>query len=797
MDHSVRSAIGLPGPSPPLAGRKVTKVIDRTEEEEEEEEEEISLGQRILDDMPTQILEQFNPNLKELPADKNGSSGHPVHVTDDDDDDEVGDDEIDLAVLAELNSQDILGTVGSTPAVSRLFENKTTNIKTTRTISIIAASTSSSTSSSRVTMTATGKQEQEREEEVYDDLDLNDYYTSDEDDDTNRSNTTTDVRIDLQLSQSEANIEETLPLRSRQASMAMPQLPAPLSPTGATSSQTTATTGVNKTGVQTATAETQTDQTTDLAQDISKSRDRTPTPPIRVGNASSFSDSPTERTKRTMRGSRRSSGSPGSQELASSQNDAHSPSSAPSSFIQRLARAQQEDGNTSDGELEGPIRPIISKRRRVGAETSTKARAPSSVEDEAEKQFWLGLGNAEPATSGKARKDKSQQREDDSEDEERRHRKSRSRSGSQDISSFPDEGLSELEIGPFSDGSQQAGGEEGNGTEEPEPTGHGPSTPPPVSPVQSPSTRKSRRRAGSPPPEPPRVSPRRVPPRQLRRSTSATNLTRGTQSSQMSSQTSLTAPARVSLRRMQSTVDASRVYKTDDPVWARWRKSYYVGKVVRKNNQLYDIHFLDDDVASCENTQMRPFKLKLGANVMAKKTESMDYEAAVEGIQMSSVFAQSRADVRFGDDTEANLSLNQISLTTELMARLDKEVNWDSDDSTAAAGAGPSVKSARAGKRVPSSQARRETSFFESLAGPSYSQTGDLFSSQQTNSKAGSPIPTTPTKGKNRRFTASQKSFAAPSTPTRRSKGSGQSLGLSTPVRRPKGRKNIKRCADD
>ena len=791
MDHFVRSAIGLPGPSPPAAHLSRRKVTTIPENRVEEEEEEHSSGQLGLDDLPTQILERFDSNLKEVLADKDGASAHPVQLVDDDDDGDVGDDEIDLVALAELNSQDIHGTVGLTPLASRLLETKTTTTTTTRATSTILASvSSSSSSSSRVASTATGKKEQEKEDEVDHGLASNDYYTSDEDDDSNRSNMTTGPGIDLHISQSQANIEEFLLPRSRQASMVMPQPPAPSSSTSVTSSAATGVVtaiGVSKTGVQTVTEGTQTDQTADLSQDILESRARTSTPPSRVGSAASLSDSPTERGKRTLRGSRRSSGSLGSQELASSQNSAHSSSSAPSSFIERLARAQQEDGNAPEEELEGPIHPIISKRRRVGV-----TRVSSSVEDEAEKQFWLGSDTAESVTPGKERKGRSRREEDDSEDEEGRQQGSRSRSGSQDISSFPDEGLSELDFGPFTDGSQQAGGAEGDEAAKPESSGHGPSTPPPAPPVSSPSTRKSRRRVGSPPPEPPRVSPRRVPPRQLRsRSTSATNLIRGSQSSQTLSQTSSTAPARVSLRRMQSTVDASRVYKTDDPVWARWRKSFYAGRVVRKNNQLYDVHFLDDDIASCENTQMRPFKLKLGTHVMAKKTESMDYEAAVEGIQMSTVLEQSRVDVRFGDDTEANLSLNHISLTTEMMAQLDEEMNWDSDGSTAAgpgAGTGPSVKST--GKRGSSSQVRREASFVEPLTGPSYSQ--DLFSTQPTSSAAGSPILTTPTKGKSSRFTAAQKSFAAPSTPTRRSKGSGQSLGLGTPVRRAKG-KNIKR----
>ncbi|GJJ77878.1 hypothetical protein EMPS_10237 [Entomortierella parvispora] len=785
MDHFVRSAIGLPGPSPPrpiqVVGRKVTTILeDKAEEgdgeDEDDEEEEVSSGQVASDEMPTQILEPFDPDLQEVLAEEDGSSTHPVQLADDEEDEEDID-ELNLVALAELNSQDVHGSAGLTPPVSRLLQTKTTTTtQTTRTTSSVVTSAAPS---SRATLLVTGKQDQGKEGEVEEHLGLNDYYTSDEDDDTNRSNTTTGGGIDLHISQSQADIGDILPL-SRHSSTVMGQPLASSSSTGSTSSAATAATGASKSSAQTTaskgSAESHKDQV--VAHDGHDSRARTPTPPSHVGSSTSLSDSPTERTKRTMRGSRRSSGSHGSQELASSQNSAHSSTSAPSSFTQRLARAQQEGDNPSDDELEGPLHPIINKRRRIGAAAATITRVPSSVEDEAEKQFWMGSGTEEPETSGKERKERGRRQENDSDDERRHQRGSRSRSASLDISSFPDEGLSELDIGPYTDSSQQeessqpTGGKEGDATAG-ESARHGPSPPPQTTPTSSP-TRKSRRRVGSPPPEPPRVSPKRAPARQFRsRSTSATNL-RGASSSQ----TPTTAPARVSLRRMQSIVDASRVYKTDDSVWARWRKAFYAGRVVRKNNQLYDIRFLDDDVASCENTQMRPFMLKLGTSVMAKKTESMDYEAAVEGIQLSSVLEQSRVDVRFGDNTEANLALNQICLTTEMMAELDKEMNWDSDSS--------SSKGAAASKRASASQTRREASFVEPLSGPSYSQASELFSSQQAGARADSLIPTTPTKGKGGRFAAAQKSFAAPSTPTRRSKGSGQSLGLGTPVRRAK-----------
>ncbi|KAF9928761.1 hypothetical protein FBU30_002128 [Linnemannia zychae] len=280
------------------------------------------------------------------------------------------------------------------------------------------------------------------------------------------------------------------------------------------------------------------------------------------------------------------------------------------------------------------------KRRKILSGENKQPDIRSSVEDD----FW---GSSEPL---------SQTKEVSSQEEP--GRRPRSRSISQDIASFPNDPLPEIEaVEPFvlKDKGKGKAKEKDN---EPTPASEG-----------GPSSRT--RSAASPLKQSPK--PRTSPPSQLRRKGSERRL-------------APTSPTRRNpVRRLHSSTEALRSYKTSDPVWARWKKSYYAGIVQDQKSNRYNIHFLDGDNSVCEGSDMRPLKLQLGASVMAWKNYNSDYPATVEGIQLASVLEQSRVDVRFEDDTKANLTLQNINLTPEMLEKLDRTIDWDMEIPRAAA----------------------------------------------------------------------------------------------------------------
>ncbi|KAF9305501.1 hypothetical protein BGZ74_009984 [Mortierella antarctica] len=239
------------------------------------------------------------------------------------------------------------------------------------------------------------------------------------------------------------------------------------------------------------------------------------------------------------------------------------------------------------------------------------------------------------------------------------------------------------------------------------------------------------------------------------------------------SQGPVTSPRR-SIRRHNSTINDLRLYKADDAVWARWKKrDYYAGVVTEKKAEKYRIFFLDNDHGDCEAGEMRPLKLKLGAEVLAQKTEAY-YPAIVEGMHMSSILDQSRVDVRFTqDDVEGNFPLSKICLTTEMMDALDTALAMDVDQEL------PSS--------LPASLPQTRQ-----LRGPSREASSSTLT-RKTASPSVSPQKT-PSKGKGRavplpqRTLSSLSSVSGASSPSRRDKVTFQNVGLMTPSRRSKER---------
>ncbi|KAG0085012.1 hypothetical protein BGZ92_009387, partial [Podila epicladia] len=170
---------------------------------------------------------------------------------------------------------------------------------------------------------------------------------------------------------------------------------------------------------------------------------------------------------------------------------------------------------------------------------------------------------------------------------------------------------------------------------------------------------------------------------------------------------------------------------------------------------------------------MRPLKLKLGAEVLAQKTEGY-YPAIVEGMHMSSTLDQSRVDVRFTqDDVEGNFPLSKICLTTEMMDALDTALAMDVD-------------------QEPQSSLPASLPQTRQLRGPSREASFSTLT-RKTASPSVSPQKT-PSKGKGRaiqlpqRTLSSLSSFSGSSSPSRRDKVTFQNVGPMTPSRRSKER---------
>ncbi|KAF9113853.1 hypothetical protein BGX27_000689 [Mortierella sp. AM989] len=401
------------------------------------------------------------------------------------------------------------------------------------------------------------------------------------------------------------------------------------------------------------------------------------------------------RQVRPQRSPRRTESRP--QDLPSSQSSVSPPSSS-DTVLMRLRSAASQDAAAER------VFSAVPKRRRPNAVEATPLHVISSVGEEGE--FWEG-----------SERNVSTPKE----------HHVRSRSGSQDISSYPEDFPSEQDIEEH----LLLGSEDGSASHQ---------EAGPTDPTGSPQ-RKTRSQSPTLLPRP-----RTSQTRELRRRSS-------TQAP------SLAMPNRRVLRRLQSTTEALRSYKINESVWARWRTCYYAGIVssdgTSTGSDQYGIHFLDEDVGFCDSAHMRPMKLRLGAEVLASRTETMDHSAIVGGIHMATDLEQSRVDVQFEDKTEANLSLRQISLTEEMMSKLDKNMNWDQEPARPASEPAPSVAESSA------STISRQTSSVSTPSG-------------------------TPRKGKSKAAHL-ERGLPGQLTPTRRGRGDMLSrVGLSSPSRRGK-----------
>lgn len=455
----------------------------------------------------------------------------------------------------------------------------------------------------------------------------------------------------------------------------------------------------------------------DLSSSSGPQEGSPPSPPVRAAASATRITAPhrSVRPNRSPPFSRTES-----DELPSSQGSRGFHSSSGGSFVDKcLAAANQErQGSQSSGPVLSvdpdsatPLLAIPKKRRVLsqaeqGAQTkpSKSSEQPKHVPSSMEDEFWEGT-----------------ERDD-------RPAVARSRSRSQDISSFPNDLTSELEE-PLSD--HQEGGDDA----------------------------ESQTSAGLSTPTKPRTPPSKALPRPV--TSQSRNLRR--RSGQQQASPSQTSPRR-SIRRQLSVVNDLRQYKKDDAVWAKWKKQdYYAGVVIEKKAEKFKVFFLDNDHGDCDVGEMRPLKLKLGAEVLAQKTEAY-YPAIVEGMHMSSVLDQSRVDVRFThDNVEGNYPLSKICLTTDMMFALDKALAMDVDEAV------PSLPLTRQ-LRVPSREAS-SSSLARGTVSPSVSP-------QKT-----------PTKGKGRPVPLSQRtlsSLSVASTPGRRDKVV-PNVGAMTPSRRSKG----------
>ncbi|KAG0244183.1 hypothetical protein BGW41_000170 [Actinomortierella wolfii] len=136
-------------------------------------------------------------------------------------------------------------------------------------------------------------------------------------------------------------------------------------------------------------------------------------------------------------------------------------------------------------------------------------------------------------------------------------------------------------------------------------------------------------------------------------------------------------------RRVQKAGDVLRTYKADDAVWAKYNRGYFPGVVKNhvSGQDKYEVHFLDEYRGTCAGSHLRPLKLTLGVEVMARKDDRIEEPATVEGFEIhpEDLREASHVDVRFEDDTEMNLDLWKISLTQEMMEEMDRKINWDQD----------------------------------------------------------------------------------------------------------------------
>ncbi|KAF9174388.1 hypothetical protein BGX20_011488 [Mortierella sp. AD010] len=540
-------------------------------------------------------------------------------------------------------------------------------------------------------------------------------YLSSDDDDASRSAMSN--KLDLHISQSQANIVDSLSLQSRKISSSGGSISS-----RETSSVTAEITqknhelrpeDLNKTAADgTSRDDTSRDdapvnlatETTSEGRAESSSNLQSTFEPLNPAESATFtirqstplshnqaSDAPPSPHQTKPQKSIRSS-----QDLPSSQSSASSNSSS-DPILRRLRSVASQDA-THDH-----VFSAVPKRRRPNAAETTPLHVVSSVGEENE--FWEGSGKSAPAPQ---------------------EHYVRSRSGSQDISSYPEDFPSEQDLEEiFSFGAEEAKvvsqQEEDGSASSPESPGRGTSSQH-SSLLQRPRTSQSR---------------------ELRRKSA-------------SQASPSTTPTRRNLRRLHSATEALRSYKVNESVWARWRTSYYAGKVTTKDSDRYGIHFLDEDFAYCDGTHMRPLKLRLGAEVLASKTETMDHAATVEGIHMAIEIEQSRVDVRFEDETEANLSLRQISLTEDMMSKLDKDMDWDEDTR-------PTLEVVTPVPEPPAPTISRQTS---SISAPSG----------------------TPRKSKNKPKLI-ERSLSVPLTPSRRSRGDKLSnVGPSSPSRRGKGK---------
>ncbi|KAF9431594.1 hypothetical protein BGZ76_000092 [Entomortierella beljakovae] len=556
-------------------------------------------------------------------------------------------------------------------------------------------------------------------------------YLSSDEDEASRS-TLMSARLDLNISQSQANIIVTnLTSKSRKSSGSSSRILSRESSSVSTAGTTTgmvqnesvAVTTSDATTTDVITATTKSDDSAEGTKNVSSPKRRTSELAIResdhsvsdsqeIPDLSAPEDPPSPSARKSSKQYRQSGGiltsppyglssrSPRrnnstSQDLPSSQSSSSPPLSSSDSVMMRLRSAASQDGNPDH------IFSAVPKRRRPNEAESSPFQVISSVGEEGE--FWEGTDKS--ALVGQ-------------------ERKVRSRSGSYDIFSYPEEYFPEEDA----DSESLLGNEEGGTSQKECEETEEQATSPAYSLRSSSQSQTLLQR------------PRTSQSRELRR--------RGSTQTSPSS-----TPTRRTLRRLNSTTEALRAYRINESVWARWRSSYYAGTVESKDSDFYGIHFADDDHACCDATHMRPLRLRLGAEVMAPKTENTDRPATVEGIHTANKLEQSRIDIRFEDDTEANLSIRQIRLTEDMMVKLDKNMNWEQESGRLAIEETPSVE------EIPVTTITRQTS---SVSAPSG----------------------TPRKNK-AKLIQIERSLSGPLTPSRRSRTDKLTIaGLSSPSRK-------------
>ncbi|KAF9093156.1 hypothetical protein BGX29_010070, partial [Mortierella sp. GBA35] len=413
------------------------------------------------------------------------------------------------------------------------------------------------------------------------------------------------------------------------------------------------------------------------------------------------------RKTRPTRSPRRSA--PNSQDLPSSQNSGSFPTKSDDLF--RKLQSAKDD---------------TIKRRRVDTRDASQLEVKSSVSDEQD-EFWEGNHQTNKAEAAPSYR-------------------SRSRSVSQEISSYPPDQPSETDI------EEQLGlADKGKGK------GKGKAVDRIGDSASSSSAGGPAYRTRSTTSSPSKRSPksRTSPPRELRRKGSG----RG----------SPPVSPRRTLRRYHSNTSSLRPYKAEDAVWARWQGEYYAGKVQRPGPgpvpERYEIRFLDGDVSSCEASQMRRLKFQLGAELMAKKTETKDYPAVVEGFYVSGELDQSRVDVRFiNDDATANLALYKVLMTQDQMVEMDTVMNWDEDDmstATTTVAVGQQSQSGASSAEASTSLSRQPSSVSTPSGTPRKAKSRAALSEHAS---TGSLTPS-------RRNRSDALPVAGPATPTRRGKG--------------------------